>query len=750
MSGFKTQVLGVLAEIKGSGSFVTSGSKPFHFPGLEVHGVGEIGFPVNPLEAKEIIKHAHKAPFGKGSETVLDTTIRSAWEINANEITFNNSDWDKFITDIAEKIKPGLGLDGRSVAANLYKLLIYERGDFFVPHRDSEKEKGMFGTLIVGLPSKHTGGELIVKFDGKEETIDFSSHADQYKIPFAAFYADCEHEIRPITSGYRVCLVYNLVQEKGQEKIELHQSGVFTEKLSAILKAGEEEIRIPKIILLGHQYTPSNFTMGSLKLNDRPKAEALILAAQKAGFYAKLGLVTSFQAGQLEMDYSKASRKSRGRQRYYDDFEDYDDDELAENGVMGEVYDERMDIEHWMAEGVPPLRNISFEEEDIISAIKLNDGEPIAKEAQGYTGNAGMEMYYWYHYGAVFLWPKKYQYEMLTDLDAGNKLEWIAWYNKQWDVLEPDEKVLIKRLAEEGVGENNLKDMPDYSPLADWLVTLNDEKYIKEKGVVFLTNYFERITVESWMRLFKAYPADCFEKIFNSAGSKAQPLILSHLLDILNELLAETVDHMRFVMGQINNIPAYVSGLSLANKDAYGAAKNILRNIFKLSSLKTDDSAWLKNTTGAITRVLTREYVNDILLGTVLKLGKGLSIADQIMKICKNDLNQRVNNKPQPPADWSRPLPKTSPYYNKVWSILADFIQSPIQQVFDYQKVQAERTEMENAINNVTIDLKMETIKKGSPHTLRLIKTQDAYQKELKKWEEDVELLKKANDVGSV
>lgn len=64
----------------------------------------------------------------------------------------------------------------------------------------------MFGTLIIGLPSKHDGGDLLVHFDGNTRTVDFSQPASQYQIPYAAFYADCEHEIKPITSGYRPLL----------------------------------------------------------------------------------------------------------------------------------------------------------------------------------------------------------------------------------------------------------------------------------------------------------------------------------------------------------------------------------------------------------------------------------------------------------------------------------------------------------------------------------------------------------------
>jgi hypothetical protein len=62
------------------------------------------------------------------------------------------------------------------------------------------------------------------------------------------------------------------------------------------------------------------------------------------------------------------------------------------------------------------------------------------------------------------------------------------------------------------------------------------------------------------------------------------------------------------------------------------------------------------------------------------------------------------------------------------------FLESPSQEVFEYKKVQKERLEMESAIKSVTIDLKMETIKKGSPQTLLITKTQDEYERKLRDW----------------
>ncbi len=212
MSGAEKQLLDLLKTIKGSGSFAVSGAKKLTMPGLHIAGIGEIGLPVNAVQAKAMIKMAKKAPFGKGAKTITNTAVRSGWEIDPDRLSFKSADWEKYLNKITRDVKKGLGVDDPSVTASLYKLLIYEKGDFFLPHKDSEKEKGMFGTLVVCLPSEHTGGELIIRFDGRTEIVDFSKAASSYKITYAAFFADCDHEIKPVLSGYRVCLVYNLLQ----------------------------------------------------------------------------------------------------------------------------------------------------------------------------------------------------------------------------------------------------------------------------------------------------------------------------------------------------------------------------------------------------------------------------------------------------------------------------------------------------------------------------------------------------------
>jgi predicted 2-oxoglutarate/Fe(II)-dependent dioxygenase YbiX len=104
----------------------------------------------------------------------------------------------------------GLGVMA-PVVAELYKLLVYDTGSFFVKHRDTEKTPRMFATLVIALPSLYTGGELLVRHGDREVRLDLRC-PEPSQAAFAAFYADCVHEVLPTTSGCRLTLIYNLLR----------------------------------------------------------------------------------------------------------------------------------------------------------------------------------------------------------------------------------------------------------------------------------------------------------------------------------------------------------------------------------------------------------------------------------------------------------------------------------------------------------------------------------------------------------
>lgn len=725
MNNIKEKILNCLKDVKGSGKFVTAHTVPFLFPGLQIEGIGELSYPINDVQAKALISTAHKAPFGKGKETVLDNNVRSAWEINADKLTFHGKQWAIFLNKILGDIKPELGIEDYAISAHLYKMLIYEKGDFFLQHKDSEKEKGMFGTLIIALPARHTGGELVVSFDNKDEVVDFAKDSNDYKISYAAFYADCDHEVKPVTAGYRVCLVYNLIQEKTGEKIEPATVETHAVQLANIIKEQEQPGDIkPYIVLLGHQYTPENFSEQSLKLNDRYKADILFSAAQKLGFYAKMCLVTSYLAGMPE------------------DGGGYDD--ADEDAAMEEVFDESLDIEHWAESEVPALNAVSFEEEDLITSFALKDDQPILKEATGYMGNYGPDLMHWYHYAAVVIWSPPTNAQLLPLQNAASQLAWINYFNKNYGPVSHPESRAIELILSNGLNNNNSKKQSDCNAIADWIINTKNETFFLRLPEQLCKSYFINIDAAHWLKLIAFYGAETTEKIFELLTQNITLPVLVHLLSVVRSLLVSG-QYEHLITSQMAKLPHYLSEISKNQSDEKPHINhNILSDVFYLVQQIPQTEAWVNNVAAIITGYNQRDYINNILTPAILALPVLTSVAYKVLISCREYVEHRVNNKPQPPTDWSRQVPVTASD-KKQWQVLNEFLESPHQQVFDYRAIQNARNEMEHAISRVVIDLRTETIRKGSPHTLRITKTQAAYHRQMKDWKEDVMLLEKIN-----
>ena len=171
-------------------------------------------------QAKDLKKLCEQAPYGKGEKTLVDTSVRRVWRLTPSQFSLRNPDWKRFLQETLSKVQAELGLEKQKLESHLHELLLYETGSFFLPHRDGEKLDRMVATLVIVLPSSYEGGELIVRHEGQEQTIDFSSVENSaLQTHFAAFYADCEHEVRPLRKGYRLCLVYNLTLAKSKKSI---------------------------------------------------------------------------------------------------------------------------------------------------------------------------------------------------------------------------------------------------------------------------------------------------------------------------------------------------------------------------------------------------------------------------------------------------------------------------------------------------------------------------------------------------
>ncbi|KAF8540725.1 hypothetical protein BDD12DRAFT_879964 [Trichophaea hybrida] len=182
-------------------------------PGLSIAGLGSIGLPLSKLDALRLIAFAEEFTT---SPAITDTHVRDAWEIEGSKIKLRNERFNTWLSEvITHRVCPALGVDqGEDVEAQFYKMLLYTPGGHFVSHQDTIKTKRMFGTLIVVLPSKFEGGELHL-WNNQRKAVDEPlvklAGQSEFFTGLAAWYTNVTHSIKPVTSGYRLVLIYNLV-----------------------------------------------------------------------------------------------------------------------------------------------------------------------------------------------------------------------------------------------------------------------------------------------------------------------------------------------------------------------------------------------------------------------------------------------------------------------------------------------------------------------------------------------------------
>jgi hypothetical protein len=339
-------------------------------PSIKIDDDLQLQFPLNESMIQQLIQKSSIAPIGMGSETVINTDIRQGYQIDASRIHYqssykkqestgfghyystNNSTWDRIMNvELPErtnygqteltKIKQVLAPRSR-ISTKPYKLLIYEKDQFFKPHRDTLRSENHFASLVVFFPSQYEGGELVVRHQGKEKRFTYSQlvnrQQQQQQFAWVAFYTDCEHEILPVTSGHRVTMTFNIFFDDNvkpsppgsdtelairfrQEMVDLLSDESFQQKFKTVG------------ILLQHKYSQATLSSPS-KLKGR---DLLIYQVMSSGILNKELLKTKSSSSSQGGKYDKSKvatlkvllehrglKKSGNKQELIDRLEEYD------------------------------------------------------------------------------------------------------------------------------------------------------------------------------------------------------------------------------------------------------------------------------------------------------------------------------------------------------------------------------------------------------------------------------------------
>lgn len=718
------QFVELMKKIENSGTFSVSGKLDPLFPGLVIKDVGEISLPLSAYQAEEIIKQCEQAPFGFREETIVDTNVRNVWQISPTAVELTNPQWDLVIANACKEVAKQLGLSDCKINFELYKVLVYAKGSFFQEHRDTEKIQNMFATMVVNLPSTHEGGELIVKHGGESKLYSFAGKSKFYP-EFAAFYADCYHEVKPLRSGYRLALIYNLaIADREQQPLLSQQEEIIDQVDACIQKWSQSKGDRPIFAyLLDHSYSEQHLSISTLKNNDFPKVCLLLKSAEKNHCKAFLCLVSYIE--ESYGDYWEGKGYRRHEEVSESNFEEY---EITHQEIYAHHFissqGEKIDVE-----------SLTLDENEIFAEIPLREGPGREVSISEATGNAGATKELWYHRGAIIMWPEHSDLDIVLKIDIAYGIYYFKKMIQEQDISGGENRKKAITLA------NHIVDNQKFlhpNQIIDSLIALGDIEVLRKEIRSQLKYGLSRINSKTIVRILDQFFCQAFE-------------------EDLHEVLNRHKDRQRVVEAL-----SWLYAL-LLEKPSFEASYPLITRWFQeiwKSSLTISDVNEAEKGLGYIFQILSllgNQRLTDEVLLSIQKYQEPLSMPfiyapsilaavksykrethslDILKKIAKNFLEHAQFSyaaPPKPPENWKRAgqLKCTCNFCREVKAFLSD----PYRENMVFEKaLQRDLIHIKTTIAEHSLDLDIHIDRQPSKFKGTLTKNQNSYKEALKRF----------------
>lgn len=737
-----------LGSVERPGDFCVGGLKEIFMPTIEVDGIGRIAFPVLPAQAAQLVAAAEAAPYGRGEETVVDRDVRRTWQIDSSKVRVGGRRWEATLAELAAGAALGLGVT-EPVTADFYKLLVYDAGSFFVSHRDTEKAPGMFATLVLVLPSLHSGGELVIRHLGREVVLD-PRPEESSEIGFAAFYADCVHEVRPVVTGCRLALVYNLCFPGKRRRLpKAPDYRVEQTRVAELLRSwADAEDEPDKLILpLEHAYTPAELSFGALKGADAGVASVLVKAAAEADCDLHLALVSIEESGSAD---STGYYGGRGW--------DGDNEEGEEEFEVAEVFDRALTLSDWRRpdDGEAGFRDFPFTEDELCPSDAFEDLTPDEQHFHEATGNEGASFERTYRRAGLVLWPRVRWLAVLNHAGLGATLPHLEDVTTRWKASGADTESPLWREADELSG-HMLRSWPRSSWRADDDTGAGRmlDLQVRLGNTGRIDEFLAELTAKGH------YAASDNEAIVRAAALLPQARATDLLVRIVGcsasanpgaccDLLRRCVASPDGPVGEPASIGAALLDVLPGDPAKRAPLDNRQRAdpvnpVLVVDLLTATSRINVGLAARAIEHVLSwpKTYAQDrILVPAALVLAKQAESAawpaiGRLREASLDHLRRRIALPLEAPRDWVRtnPLKCTCADCRDLGTFLVD----PGQRQWQLKAAQSRRSHVEHNVRSATCDLDLTTERRGSPHTLIAIKNQASYERRSKQRRQDLE-----------
>ncbi|KAL9578792.1 MAG: hypothetical protein Q9212_005497, partial [Teloschistes hypoglaucus] len=416
-------------------SFATQGVLPEAVnPGLSVKDLGTIGLPLSTRDEAELVKVCHQAPFGKGSETIVDTNVRNTLEVNADQLELRNPAWPKALASTLQDVSNSMGIVGgaTSIKAELYKLLLYNEGAFFEKHTESVLGIDHEMQRLIGIKHRKDAG-----------------------------YSDVQHEVLRVLSGTRLVLTYNLAYTAtgtvplasnltDAHARSLPMLGPWRQSFPFTEDDGDNPGAIA-IYVLRHKYTDGSLRIDHLKGTDRARAQCLEAACKAHNFsFFLANMETSRHGGCDEDDYGcvESDQSDQSDQSGSESDESSIHSKADEYHKLDEIYDEDYALRAlFYSNGTKVATDVKVEKSDFLQDelfLKTADEE----DYSGWTGNEGVSATHYYRRSCLVVMPKEYEGPFLHDAASKGKVNVGTWLGKYLESFRqnPEDSTLREEL----------------------------------------------------------------------------------------------------------------------------------------------------------------------------------------------------------------------------------------------------------------------------------------------------------------
>ena len=719
-------------------------------PLLQVERVGTVAFPVQEAQVRALLEVAERAPYGKGPETVLDTSVRDCWQIDSSKFHMGGRGWSESFKTIMAAVSDGLGCPSERLDARPYKLLVYEPGGFFTAHRDTEKQAGMVGTLVVSLPAEGAGGELVVRHGDRESVIDMCV-SDPSMLSYAAFYADCTHETRPVRAGHRVALVFNLVLY-GAGAPKLARAPDFAEQAEAIstslrVWARNAQSGAKIVWLLDHDYSTAGLSFATLKGKDAVVARTLTTAAEQAACSLHAAIVHITEYGSADYGW-------------------YDDDDDLEWVEMGEVHDWECGLEGWVSvdDSKPAYGRLPLLDGELLPDGALVDADPDDKRVEEASGNAGVSVEHVYRMAALVVWPQDKSVETLA---RGSILGAIEYVDSGLAAIDDDASGMEFRKA---LGEQLINAWDDEASRA-WRYDPRGEAMrrmtailvrISDPGLTmrFLNSHsirgYSGIENRELVAAAGLVGADSMTGFLPEFVDTNIPRHPNNVLNLLWELQETCCDAgssdwrellSRVTISAIEHLPLAFkppreNEESWNRREPKSLCDQAVCDLFSL----TDQFKLVSNAAGAVRLIAKHpsEVSPDRTIPQALtKMRKrsrslaGSQAYEALWRQATAFLLHRSSSVPQEPRNWFIDAQLGCDCRGCVQ--LQAFCRNPASQQTKIAVAQSERQHLRDKIKRLVLDIDYETERKGRPYRLVCSKNRNSHQRRLAQYADDID-----------